>query len=126
MGSKEEYVNSLKVDELIIVVEGKNPTRIKWLGASQLENPTSEISPFFEELAKRLQGDKVVVDFCNLERMNSATVLAIVNLCRTFDKNTIQTEIQYDKSIDWQSVTFEGISTLSKVMTNVTVEPKAQ
>ena len=124
MGRKEEDVDNLKVDELEIVVEEGSPARIKWLGTSQLENPTSQLSPFFEDLAKKLQGGTAIVDFCELERMNSATVLAIINLCRTFDNKEIQTQVRYDKSSDWQAVTFEGISTLSRVMKHITVEPK--
>ena len=117
-------MDSLKVDELEIVFEEGSPAIIKWLGISQLEDPASLINPFFEELSKRLQGKKAIVDFSELERMNSATVLVIVNLCRTFDKRNIQISVQYNKASDWQSVTFEGISTLSNVIKNLTVEPK--
>lgn len=123
---REEQVDSLKVDELEIVVEEGKSIIVRWLGASLLENPSSQIDPFFEELSKRLQGRGVIVDFLGLERMNSATVLAIINMCRTFDNKNIRTNVQYDESSEWQSVTFEGISTLSRVMKNISVEPKVQ
>ena len=115
-------MDNLKLDDLEIVVTNGDPTIIKWLGISQSRKPEVTLNPFFEELAQSLGNVKVIVDFTELEYMNSSTVSPIIMICKNFDKKGIQTTIRYNGNSDWQGATFKGLSTLAKVMKNIEVE----
>lgn len=115
-------MDSYKVDELEIEVVRGNPTIIKWRGVSQGINPGSSINPFFDILVRKLKDEEVVVDFCELEYMNSSTVPPIVNLCKLFDAKKIITTIRYSAASSWQPAIFKGLVTLSRILKNITVE----
>jgi anti-anti-sigma regulatory factor len=119
---KETHMDNLKLDDLEIVITNGDPTIIKWLGISQSRKPEVTLNPFFEELAQSLGNVAVIVDFTELEYMNSSTVSPIIMLCKKFNEKGIATTIRYSGTSDWQAATFKGLSTLAKVMKNIQVE----
>lgn len=116
-------MDNYRVDELEINVTRGNPILIKWRGVSQSINPGLTINPFFDILARTVKDEEVVVDFTELEYMNSSTVPPIVSLCKLFNDKNIKTVIKYDKSSKWQPAIFKGLITLSRILKNISVEP---
>lgn len=106
----------------IEVSEDAGQTTVLWLGTSDARDPGRELTPFFGELAAKLAGKSVAVDFRKLEYMNSGTVSPIIQLARSLDKHGATTRLLYDTTVGWQRVNFVCLKNIAKTLSRVTVE----
>lgn len=96
----------------IEVEENDEYISIKWVGKSADRTPGVFISPILNDaLAKSDTGKKeVILDFRNLEFMNSSSVAPIVkSLDRAKRENTRMT-IKYSRSLNWQDLSFSALT----------------
>lgn len=114
-------MKELVVDQLIIRVKTDRDLTIEWLGASTGRDPKSIIDPFFEDALQKFNGKRVIIDFADLEYINSTTIPAIMRLVRKLSNLELETQVFYNTSYRWQVVSFRALESLSRILKNVTV-----
>lgn len=108
--------------ELTIKIENANNEVImNWIGKSRDRTPGQILMPYFEEIVKELEGKKIKMDFRNLDTMNSSTVPPIVRFVKNLEDNGIETEILYDKTIEWQKASFKALETVTGRFKNISI-----
>lgn len=120
MSFTEETFTSAQLK--IVVSEQAGEIQVAWLGTSDARDPARELTPFLTELAERLAGRTVNVDFRKLEYMNSGTVSPIIQFARTLDTSANKTRLLYDTKIGWQRVNFVCLKNIAKTLNKVEVE----
>lgn len=115
-------MQNFKADDLEIKIEKGSTPVMLWLGISNAREPALAINPFVDGFLRDLKSREIIVDFRKLEYMNSSTVTPIIRLIRELDKKNIKTTIIYKRISKWQQASFKALDTLSKMLTNVTVE----
>jgi hypothetical protein len=110
-------------DDLTIrVQEQPQEAKISWHGTSDARDPGSFLNPFLKGLSDSLKGKAVVLDFHDLQYMNSGTVAPIINFVRALNAQGSNTTIFYDKSRDWQRINFQVLGVIAATMKNLHVE----
>jgi hypothetical protein len=95
----------------IEVREQGTAVEVIWKGKSTARDPGLFILPVLAkvlELANQ-KNKPLVLDFCNLEYMNSSTVTPLIRILDQVKKGTINLRIQYDKSLKWQALNFTAL-----------------
>lgn len=116
-------MNSFKEQNLEIKPENKlNEVLIKWLGRSDLADPSKSLTPYFSSLVEEMPKKKLILDFAKLEFMNSSTVPAIINLVKILNEKGVATQIVYDASLQWQRSSFNALKIVCMKLTNVKIE----
>ncbi|MBN2533859.1 MAG: hypothetical protein JXB88_13270 [Spirochaetales bacterium] len=102
---------------LTIAIEEKdNEVCLKLEGDSRDIEPAVFLDPYFKEIVEEMKskGKKLVVDFRNLNSMNSSTVLPIITFVRNLEEGSISTEIVFDLESNWQKASFIPLSAITK------------
>ena len=84
--------------------------KMLWLGDSRTLNPASQLEPYLFPLVRELRNKKLVIDFTQLNSMNSSTVMPILFFMRNLEKLAVITQIHYKGSSSWQRASFEVIA----------------
>ena len=113
-----------KEDDFEIKVEKADPCTVRWIGECQFREPSKKIDDFFIEVSKDLAGQKVEMDFTGLKYMNSTAAISIINSCKFFHEQNVETVILYDQSLKWQEATFKAFKSLSKEITSLSVQAR--
>ncbi len=117
-------MENLKSDDLEIAVALEDPIRISWIGESGFTDPGAVLDPYIARLGDAFCGRNAIVDFMDLNYMNSSTVRSIIYLCKLFNEKSIQTTIIYNKSLNWQAVSFRPLESLGQLFEYINVEGK--
>lgn len=105
----------------IWVTNNDDRITITWMGKSEDRNPEIVLNPYVDGLLNSLKDKKVILDFKNLEFMNSSTIPPIIRLMKKLEDEGISTEIIYNSSNYWQVFSFEILEQLSSLMAKVTI-----
>ena len=100
-----DITNTIKDSEFVMI----------WVGSSHEQEPSENLRPYLVEFLEKFDGNKLKVDFCTLDLMNSSTVIIIIEFVKNLEKKQIQTEINYDENNAWQRTSFLA---LNKVVIN--------
>ena len=112
----------LELEGLTIRITASNEAvTITWEGISEIEDPETELSPFLIRLIPAHKEQKVVIDFRTLEYMNSATLQPILQLIKELDAKAIDTEMRYDKAVEWQRITFRCLKAIASTLTHTRI-----
>ncbi|MCU0289939.1 MAG: hypothetical protein MUF15_26555 [Acidobacteria bacterium] len=116
-------MRDLNSGDLHICVESKNNIIImKWLGKSRERDPGAMLYPYFNEVISEINEGDLVIDFHELEYMNSSTVPPILKLFKLLDTRKIKTKILYDSRSGWQCASFKALGTIAETLDYVEVE----
>lgn len=99
-------------------------TKMSWIGQSDDRNPAVSLNPYLDSLIEDLKGTELLVEYRQLEYMNSSTVPPIIQFLKKLNTNGIKTQITYDANSKWQCASFKALETLSLMMNNITVSGK--
>lgn len=90
---------------------------VQWQGRSELREPHVHLLPFFEEVIRsaRASGQQLQLRFDQIEYFNSSTVAFVIGLISRARELKVGTEIVYDESLRWQSVSFEALRRAMKL-----------
>ncbi|MGO8693318.1 MAG: hypothetical protein ACLQMF_06540 [Rectinemataceae bacterium] len=108
MDVAESYVNDqLKID---LAEDGETHT-VRFLGKSFLRDPNVFVLPI---LTKVLQvaindGKRMVIDFCNLDYMNSSTLTPVIKILERVRVGVGELTVTYRKSLKWQDISFSAL-----------------
>ena len=86
----------------INIEEKENEVNLNWQGDSRDAEPAAFLDPYFREIieAMKSNGKKLIIDFKNLNSMNSSTVLPILTFIRNLEESSITTEIAMGMTLD--------------------------
>ncbi len=94
----------------IEIDETKDSIVIKWLGKSTARDPGDFIIPILTDELKKAGGDiHVILDFCDLEYMNSSTMTPISKILESARSGKSRVSIHYSKSVNWQELNFSAL-----------------
>jgi len=108
-------MNSLEIEGLKLeLIEKDNMVILKWKGKSRHMNPAMILDPYFSGILNNLINKEFIMDFSQLDTMNSSTVPPILSFIKELEEKQIKTEIKYDSSLGWQYASFVPISTITQ------------
>ena len=103
----ETYKNNMLRIE---VEEDESTIYIKWLGKSVDREPGIFVTPILSRAIEKGEGGKkVIMDFCNLEFMNSSTITPISKIMESAKSGNCRLSILYTQSINWQELSFSAL-----------------
>jgi hypothetical protein len=108
MSEKHVFENGqLKLE----VVENFETIHVDWKGKSTERNPGAFLTPILLTILKDgSDSDKrIVMDFRNLQYMNSSTITPIIKVLERVRKSNKHLTVLYDKSLKWQELNFSAI-----------------
>jgi len=98
---------------------------MKWLGESSMQYPQKFLNPYFTEMISSIAEFKsVIVDFRQLDYMNSGTVQPILHLIKGLNSLNKPIIIYYNKEKKWQTLSFQALKAVTKILKNVSLEAK--
>jgi hypothetical protein len=98
--------------ELVIdVVEDRDAVRLVWSGKSTDRDPGRFLMPILLSVLERVRGDpkRIVLDFANIDYMNSSTFAPIVKLLDEARRSATSVILEYTPSRKWQSLSFSAL-----------------
>ena len=109
-------------DGLVFAVEQSAGTATIGLkGVSDARFPSHFLNPLIEEWVERLKDSEVTVDLRQLEYMNSATVMPIINMVKRLDANGMPVRVVF-LDVDWQRIHGNCMAAIARTLKNVRVE----
>ena len=108
MKDKQIFENGLLKLE---VTENSDAISVGWKGKSTERNPGSFITPILLKILKNSSdaNKRIVLDFRNLQYMNSSTITPIIKILERAKKSKKYLTVLYDKSLKWQELNFSAI-----------------
>jgi hypothetical protein len=98
--------------ELVIdVVEEPSAVRLIWSGKSTDRDPGRFLTPILLHVLERVRGDpkRIVLDFANIDYMNSSTFAPIVKLLGEARREGTSVVLEYTPSRKWQALSFSAL-----------------
>jgi hypothetical protein len=93
------------------VMENSDSINVDWKGKSTERNPGSFLTPILLKVLKNSSdtNKRIVMDFRNLQYMNSSTITPIIKILERAKKSNKRLTVLYDKSLKWQELNFSAI-----------------
>ena len=108
MNKKNVFENGqLKLE----VLENFETIHVDWIGKSTERNPGAFLTPILLKILKdgSDSNKRIVMDFRNLQYMNSSTITPIIKVLERAGKSNKHLTVLYDKSLKWQELNFSAI-----------------
>ena len=108
MSKTEKFTNELLV---ISVTEGNDYINIHWAGKSVERQPGAFITPILIKFLKKCieREKRMILDFCNIEYMNSSTITPIIKILERAKRSKIGVTVNYLASLKWQHLIFSAL-----------------
>ena len=94
---------------------------VAWKGVCDDRFPGQFVSPLIEEWGEKLKDFEVTVDLRQLEYMNSAMVMQLINLVKRLDENGNSVTVLF-LNVEWQRVHGTCMAAIARTLRNVRVE----
>ena len=94
---------------------------VAWKGVCDDRFPSEFIGPLIETWGDRLKDCEVTVDLRQLEYMNSAMVMQLINLVKRLDENGKAVTVLF-LNVEWQRVHGTCMAAIARTLTHVRVE----
>jgi hypothetical protein len=115
-------IETLATDQLNIqVISSPLGFTMTWRGVSDTREPNLVLVPFMQQVARKLRGKRVLIDFTAFEYMNSATVAPIVQFIKLLDAGETSTVLVYNTNVSWQRVSCVCMTVVARTLTHVEV-----
>jgi len=115
-------MKQIEIDELVILYENNEKGMlIKWTGISKEMDPSAKLIPIMNSLLEEASGN-LILDFYDLEYINSASVVPIITFVKAADERKIYTEIQYNPQLSWQKSMFKAFTALTKILKYLSIK----
>lgn len=121
MNAKERIMDS--GDLKIGISEDESLISISWSGRSTERDPGKFLNPVLGEAFKTAdtEGKSVLLDFKNLEYMNSSTVTPVVKILSDAGKGIKSILIKYNNKFRWQQVSFSALQVFAAKDTRISI-----
>lgn len=107
-------------DLVIEVLSTPKEAKMVWRGASDTRRPSTLLEPVFKDVVRQLGSRRLIIDFRELDFMNSSTVSPIITLLKTLNQDGIETHVIFGNE-EWQQVHMRCIRTICRVFKHVAV-----
>jgi hypothetical protein len=97
---------------------------VAWRGVCDDRFPAHFVGPLIERWGPELRHCEVTVDLCQLEYMNSAMVMELINLVKRLDENGKPVTVRF-LNVEWQRVHGSCMAAIARTLRNVRVEHRA-
>lgn len=97
----------------IKVLRSSLGARVLWSGISDNREPGPFLDPWLAELAETLTNTPMVIDFRDMEFMNSATFHSVNVAMRRLDQCNAPIKVLYRQDIAWQRVSFRCLRVIA-------------
>lgn len=94
-------------DLILRIMETEEQIMVSWEGRSTERDPSLFLMPIFNDLLGKQK--KVVLNFKNLEFMNSSTITPLLKVMDRLKTSTGQIQIIYNKNLKWQDLSFTAL-----------------
>lgn len=112
----------IEIDNLVILCEiNERIMTIKWTGISKEMDPDAKLIPIMNTLLEDAQ-EQLVLDFYDLEYINSASVVPVITFVKAADEKKINTVIRYNPQLSWQKSMFKAFTALTKILKHLSIE----
>jgi hypothetical protein len=99
----------------VILTQGDDGFTVAWHGECDARKPDPLLDGFLQSLVRKVAGRRSIIDFTNLEFMNSSTLSSILNFIRQLDTQC-QAKILYNAKIEWQLVAYRCMKAISRTL----------
>jgi hypothetical protein len=108
MPKKESFTKNLLTIEIL---KAGGSIKVKWSGKSIDRVPAKFITPILIDIHKDGSGQSkpIILDFQDLEYMNSSTITPIIKILERAKKGKTKITVLYDKSLKWQDLSFSAL-----------------
>jgi hypothetical protein len=118
-------MNPLEDDALRITAEPNlDGLAVSFFGRSDRRHPASVMEPWFSQLIPLLNNQRVHVDFCAFEYMNSSSFMPIFQFLQEAANTATELRVSYDASKDWQRLSFSSLEALAAGWKNFSLEAR--
>jgi hypothetical protein len=95
----------------IEISEDEDSITAGWKGKSVEREPHKFITPILVREIKRCsdQNKRLILDFRQLDYMNSSTITPIIKILERAKRGTTHITVQYDKLLKWQELIFSAL-----------------
>jgi anti-anti-sigma regulatory factor len=112
-------------DGLVFAVQQEAGTAtVSWKGVSDSRFPGQFLNPLIQDCVEQLRDCEVTVDLSQLEYMNSATVMPLINLVKRLDGNGKPVRVLF-LDVEWQRTHGNCMSAIARTLKNVRIEHQA-
>lgn len=117
-------IDSKTIDKLRFDFSEANGVQVmRWLGESVLQNPQKVLNPYFDEVVSQLTASKsIIVDFKDLDYMNSGTVQPIIYLLKGLNTLNVPVKVMYSPVKKWQNLSFQALKAVTTILKNIVLE----
>jgi hypothetical protein len=116
-------MDNLIHDNLTIeLVNDKSTVKMSWIGASDDRDPGHFLDLYLKTLIVQIAKMELIINFKQLEFMNSSTVPPFIRFIMDLNTNSIKTTIVYNKDSNWQVTSFRALKTIIEKMPNIHLE----
>jgi hypothetical protein len=108
------------------LVEAANELRLRWLGKSTEREPGHFLVPVLAEVfeSARAAGVPLVLDFTELDYMNSSTFTPVVKALDHSRRLAVPVILEYSLSRKWQALSFSALRTFETLDGRIKVNGK--
>jgi hypothetical protein len=87
---------------------------VRWLGRSTAREPRTFLQPVLQRMldASLAQGKPLVLDFRELEYLNSSTITPVVRLLQAVKVQAGRVVVRYRDDLQWQRLSFSALKVL--------------
>lgn len=92
-----------------------NQVTLTWTGKSASKHLEKALNPYLERIVHELKEEELVVELRDMVFMNTSTFPVLIQFFRNLDNKGIATKVVYDRSADWQHISFKGLEVLVRI-----------
>ncbi len=92
-----------------------NQVTLSWTGKSASKHLEKALNPYLERVVHDLQKEELIVELKDMVFMNTSTFPVLIQFFRNLDAKGIKTKVIYDRSADWQHISFKGLEILVRI-----------
>lgn len=111
---RADKMESLITEDFAIKVREDDPVNILWTGRSRNLNPSLILDKYLNGLLPHLLDREVLIDFTEMDSLNSSTIPPILSFLTDLEKRKVRTEVRYSKEVYWQNASFKPLSVLTR------------
>ncbi len=121
MSKTETFTNNLLN---IKVTENNENILVYWSGKSIDRKPNKFITPILIKSLKRSidHEKKMILDFCNIEYMNSSTITPIIKILERAKRSKVNVRVDYLESLKWQQLIFSALEIFQTKDKRITIQ----
>ena len=91
---------------ILDLADGTDEVRVRWRGKSSDRDPSKFLAPLFQKVLDEANQRCLVMDFSQLEYMNSSTFTPLVRLLVEARRADRRLRLEYSRERKWQALSF--------------------